>query len=67
MPASAWKSDSYRSAVVNTYAIIADAERVQPVALGVRSCRSVDTRAPQVVRSSPSDDAERRRLSSSPP
>jgi hypothetical protein len=52
MRATAW--ESVRAGhVVNADAIIADAERMQPVALGVRSCRSVDTRAPQVVRSSP--------------
>jgi hypothetical protein len=38
----------------------------QPWCWEVRSYRSVDTRAAQVVRSSPSDDAERRCLSSSP-
>jgi hypothetical protein len=34
MRATAWKSGWCRSAVVNADAIIADAERVQPVALG---------------------------------
>jgi hypothetical protein len=52
--------------VVNADAIVADAERVQPVALGGEICRSVDTRSAPVVRSSPSADAERRRPSSSP-
>lgn len=37
-----------------------------PLCWEVRSSRSVDTRAAQVVRSSPSDEAERRCLSSSP-
>jgi hypothetical protein len=37
MPATVWKSGSYRSAAVNADAVIVDAERVQPVALAVRS------------------------------
>jgi hypothetical protein len=37
MPATAWKSGSYRSAADHADAVIVDAERVQPVALAVRS------------------------------
>jgi hypothetical protein len=37
MSATVWKSGSYRSAAVNADAVIVDAERVQPVALVVRS------------------------------